>query len=420
MSLNKPIHSIEEADLQRMVDEKNAESRRIDYKTAINFDTDEAKDKEEAKAEFRRDVSSFANSIGGDIIIGIRDNKGIPEELCGFELGKQSEEQFTQRLTEILQSRVKPRIRGVTIRPIRLSNNRWAAIIRIPNSYAKPHEVEVGTKGFEFWIRVDGMKQRMDVDELRDTFLLSESFADRARNHRMERVRAVKEGQAPVRLNLGAKTMLHFIPLDAFRSGNSYDLRAAEIELHPINQRDNWPRYYGSASHYNFEGVVVSNRNFSNDGEIPSNTYVQFSRNGIVEAVEGYRFQQEEHIIPIYHFHETLLESMVKFPNIMQQMGIQPPIAIMLSLIGVKGFSLQYDRIHYAREPHKSIDRDDLLMPEVILEELSCDVSVIAVSVRPIFDMLWQACNFRGCPCYDEQGIWNPAGMGRRIPHVYM
>lgn len=386
---------ITEADLHHLKDEIETESRRIDYKSALVLDT------EEAKAEFRRDVSSFANGVGGDIIVGIRDNKGVPEEVCGFDIGTQTEEQYKLRLLEILQSRIKPRIQNVQIRPFQLINNKWATIIRIPNSFAKPHQVEVGSKGFEFWLRYDGGKQRMDLDELRDAILLTESFGDRIRTHRTERVQALKNGATPVMIQSGPKTMLHFIPLDAFRSRENYNLK-------PVEQYGRWPRPYSGFTFYNFDGVVRSNRNFDGDKEIAGRNYTLFTRNGIVEAVEGYRFMNNERTIPTYHFQTTLLDDIPVFTEIMQRMGVQPPIALLLSLVGVKGYCLQYDQTFYAREAYRMIDREDLLMPEVVLQEFTADKQALATLMRPVFDMLWQAANFRWCPYYDEVGVWMP------------
>ena len=169
MALNKQIDVITEEDLQTLVDEGERESRFIDYKKELIVDN------EQTKAEFRRDVSSFANALGGDIIIGISEDGDtkLPKELCGFELSTANKEQFSVRLTKIIQSRIKPIIRGIGIKLIELSSGKYAAVIRIPGSFAMPHQVDGDppNRPFEFWIRIDGAKERMDIDELRDSVL---------------------------------------------------------------------------------------------------------------------------------------------------------------------------------------------------------------------------------------------------------
>ena len=418
MPLNKPIGAITEEDLQTLVNEKEAESRFIDYKAVLVLDN------EETKAEYRRDVTSFANAMGGDIIVGIRDNEKtkVPDEVCGFDLPNESEEQFKLRLQKILQSRIKPLLRGVAIRPLKLENNKWAAVIRIPSSFAKPHQVEAGTgRPFEFWVRIDGGKERMDIDELRDAVLFTESFTDQARAFRNRRVIEIKNNEYPVALNSGAKTILHLIPLDAFRSSHSYDLTKAEIGRYATNQREEWPRYfYGGFSFYNFDGVVNSNRNFSDEREIPGNFYVHFLRNGIVEAVENYRLRDQEQIIPIQNFQETTIESVQKFSALMHKIGIAAPIAIMVSLIGVRSFNIQLDPISHTNELYRSIDRDNLLIPEVLLTEAPADFSAIETILRPVFDVLWQSCNYRRCPNYEDDGTYNSSLTNEMVEKVFM
>ena len=173
MAINKPIDEITQHDLQSLVGERESESRTLDYKEMQRVDNQSLKD------EFRKDVTSFANSVGGDIIVGIRDLNGEPVELCGFELGQQTAEQYKLGLLEVLQSHIKPRVLGISIRVLPLDNGRWATILRVPNSFGKPHQVEIGSKDFQFWLRHDGGKQRMDIDDLRNIISLSETLSDK-------------------------------------------------------------------------------------------------------------------------------------------------------------------------------------------------------------------------------------------------
>lgn len=64
MALNRPLDSVEESDLQELIDNQVPEGKTIEYKEALpgNSDGD--------KKEFLADVSSFANAAGGDLIFG--------------------------------------------------------------------------------------------------------------------------------------------------------------------------------------------------------------------------------------------------------------------------------------------------------------------------------------------------------------
>jgi predicted HTH transcriptional regulator len=61
----KPLAEITESDLLGLITNGIAESRTLDYKRSLpgNSDAD--------KKEFLADVSSFANTAGGDLVFGI-------------------------------------------------------------------------------------------------------------------------------------------------------------------------------------------------------------------------------------------------------------------------------------------------------------------------------------------------------------
>ena len=66
-----PLDRISEADLRRLIAAGASESLYIDYKRATygGKDTDHA--------ELLADVSSFANTAGGDLVIGIAETGGV-------------------------------------------------------------------------------------------------------------------------------------------------------------------------------------------------------------------------------------------------------------------------------------------------------------------------------------------------------
>jgi len=66
------LEKISQADLQNLIDNAVAEGRTIEYKQALPGGTDSE------KKEFLADVSSFANTAGGDLLFGISEDKGVP------------------------------------------------------------------------------------------------------------------------------------------------------------------------------------------------------------------------------------------------------------------------------------------------------------------------------------------------------
>ena len=75
--LGKSLESITRADLQGLISNVILESRYIEYKTEVGLT--ELSD----KIKLLAGISSFGNSAGGDLLIGIRAEKGIPLEVVG-------------------------------------------------------------------------------------------------------------------------------------------------------------------------------------------------------------------------------------------------------------------------------------------------------------------------------------------------
>jgi predicted HTH transcriptional regulator len=78
-----------------------AENRDIEYKAATygNADAD--------YAELLADASSFANTVGGDLLIGIKASQGVPKGLSPFPGDADAE---VLRLESALRSGLQPRI----------------------------------------------------------------------------------------------------------------------------------------------------------------------------------------------------------------------------------------------------------------------------------------------------------------------
>jgi hypothetical protein len=82
-------------------------------------------------------------------------------------------------------------------------------------------------------------------------------------------------------------------------------------------------------------------------------------------------------------------------------LGVEPPIFIFLTLIGVKGYSMSFNRD--GRDEVHKIDRDILLLPEAIIE----GYDFVAEDVlRLCFDSIWNACGLPRSLNYDEDGNW--------------
>src|SRR5271169_6660190 len=82
----KPIDQITEADLSDLVSTGVAERKTFDYKQQLP-DMNDA-----GKRELLADVSSFANTAGGDIVFGVTESAGAPTGIPGVQIGDTDQE----------------------------------------------------------------------------------------------------------------------------------------------------------------------------------------------------------------------------------------------------------------------------------------------------------------------------------------
>lgn len=391
MSLaNKPLNEITEADLQELIENKVAEGKEYDYKLKLWSGSDKE------KKEFLADVSSFANTGGGHLIIGMDEAEGIPIAIVGLS---DDLDAAKLRLENMLRDSIAPRIQGVDMiaRPVQSGK---VLIIRVPRSWSAPHMVTFDG-GSKFYARNSAGKYQLDVNELRAAFTLSETTTERIRNFRLDRIAKISAGDTPIPLKEGAKLVLHVIPIGAFTSTGSLEFSSA------TQKRDHWS---SNLRHH----MVVNNHNYNLDGlafygasstEILDNTYVQIFRNGTIEYADTYIFRGENQVIP-YYLEQKILPILGEFFKIQSELETGSTVVIMLTLLGVRGFIIvPRNRILAFEYNARPVDRADLLIPDILVGDFSADLPQI---LRSMFDIVWNSCGYPRSLNYDEDGNWKP------------
>jgi predicted HTH transcriptional regulator len=197
-----PLEQIEEKHLQSLTETGAAESLWIEYKRDTYGSNDDA------KAEFLADVSSFANSSGGDLVIGMEAKKGVPIRVKPFTELADSELLW---LNQMAQNGLQPRIAKLLTKAVQIASGGSVLIIRVPSSYSAPHRVILKNKN-RFWARSGVGKYEPDVDQLREIFTRAPQLAERMREFRMERIARIAAGNTPVSLSGEACLVVHVIP----------------------------------------------------------------------------------------------------------------------------------------------------------------------------------------------------------------
>jgi hypothetical protein len=116
----KPIDAIKVNDLQNLVEIGRPEDRHIDFK--LNWS-------KAAFAELAKDDCAFANTDGGDIIIGMSEADGIAAKVLGVDCNA-VDRQIRNTETGI-RSRIEPPVSGMRVRAISLDDGKIVFVIRI-------------------------------------------------------------------------------------------------------------------------------------------------------------------------------------------------------------------------------------------------------------------------------------------------
>lgn len=393
--INKDIKLIYEQDLKDLVDNAIKEGKDIEYKQKLLTVSDEE------KKEFLADVSSFANAGGGDLIIGIKEDKTTrePKEVLGIEI--ESTDKEIQRLDNIIRDGISPRIPSLDIQSIKLTNGKHVLILRILQSWISPHRV-IFKGSDKFYSRNSSGKYPLDVEELRIAFTLSGTLKSKIANFRVDRISKISANETPAICNENPKVILHIIPLVSFSRAQNYDIQ--KVVDAPSIMFNKMPPIGHSIYNYryNYDGFLT----YSSGTGGKADSYFQLYRNGIIEAVEDcvLHWDKEEKIIPSVTFEEKIIDALTRYLSLLQMMNVAMPIFINLSLVGVRGciFATPHKEPFDNRVP---IDRNILLFPEHIIEKYIEKAEHI---LKSSYDALWNAAGYPRDSYYDEKGDWKP------------
>ncbi len=339
--INKPLDKIDLNDLEQLRINAVSEGKTIEYKQQLPTNSDGD------RKEFLADISSFANASGGDLIFGIVEENGSPKSIDGVEIENIDEE--IRKCENIIRDGIEPRIIFAT-HSINTSDKKFVLIFRINKSWIGPHRVIY--KGHDkFYSRNSAGKYTLDTNELKVAFNLSQTLTEQICKFKTERITQIIANNLPLPFYDGGKIVLHLIPLESFNPNYSIDLNP--IISNPAKLK---PIYCSGWSHrINLEGVL----SYSGGRNDKSHSYIQLYRNGIIEAVEGLILSadREKKIIPSLTYELELLKSLAEFLNLAREIGINMPLVIFLTLVGVKDWEMGVDRSKFWLDEYYKIDK---------------------------------------------------------------
>jgi len=344
--------------------------------------------------EFLKDLSSFANTAGGHLIIGVDEKDGLPIQIVPVVGGVDQE---LQRLENLARDGLEPRIAGIQMRAVPVSGGS-VFVIRIPKSWNPPHRVSARNTN-RIYARNSAGAFELSVEELRVLFTSAASSADRMRAFRAERLAKIEAGAGiePLAQDLG-RVVFHLVPLASFGLGSGIDLaraRALSEHLRPMGG------VMGYSPQINFDGFANINR--GSDGQCWA--YTQIFRNGIIEAVKvrAAMKRNEELLIPTLDFDRYVLEALPTYLHALESLNIPPPVVLMLTLQGVRGARLGINPPPL--EDVGQIKQSTLELPEIVIERYGSPVDSQR-AIRPAFDAMWSTAGYARSKHFDKNDNW--------------
>ena len=254
-----------------------------------------------------------------------------------------------------------------------------------------------------FFSRSSAGKFQLDVREIRSAIEQSAGLPERIRQWRDERLGRLVANDGPIPLISGALLVMHVVPLESFTDEWRFvaaELDDRELDFSPIDAA-------GRSKQFNIDGMLTYSkaRNNNNSAE----TYTQVFRSGRIEAVTTDFLSEKDGqpFIASVWYEEQLMRYTKIYTKSLEKLDVQPPVAVLLSIIGAKGAYMEISPRYLTTREQRAIDRDMLLLPDVLMLRFDCDIPSL---LRPVFDAIWNACGYPKSLNYDENGQWREHG----------
>ena len=260
-------NGLNEKEIWKLINNKVEESLHLEYKAC-----DALEKREGCKKELSKDVSSFANSDGGNIIYGVieRDNKPIKIDV-GFDPNDISKEWIEQ----VINSRISPKIEDIVITPINLSNSdKYIYLVEIPQSNRSPHQAS----DKKFYKRYNFQSVPMEEYEIRKLY-----FKNIISQYEFRKL------QAQVRENIYKPLYTQIIRLKDFLNKEKHPKKIYYNDISPFSPED-------MSENYKSFSIWIDMKKGGQDldiSDIGDNDLIEYL-DSLGEDIKEYNYKNEE------------------------------------------------------------------------------------------------------------------------------
>lgn len=372
------LDDIDEAVIQQLLANEVRESRTLDFKEQLDLT-------QEGRRALAEDICAFANTVGGDLVFGIREVHGVANNVLPVVVANLDDELLT--LTNFLRDAVEPRVTTALLSHAVPVAGGHVVVLRVNASPNAPHRL---LRNGQFYLRNSVGKETMDIHAIRTAFAFGDSLAERATAFRDGRLAQLRQRASPVPVPPGALVAVHVVPVLSLTRRDAHtvdELKLAARSLQPARPAG----YDLLPPRVNYDGVVTVS---ASDGLHQHFAYAHLFRNGCIEMVAAPPTQPAgQPALPTLHPREYELRLVQRgfpaFTETLTALGIPAPAYLFVSLLRVQGHRVSIRRqAGQAGFPQLPPNISEVVAPPVYVEDFGADPATL---LGPVLDVLWNA-----------------------------
>lgn len=217
---------------------------------------------------------------------------------------------------------------------------------------------------------------------------------------RGERLRMIAAAETPVELDHVPRVVIHMLPHKKHQLDLSagVDMSLVSIKLMPMVSQHMPQNEYGIDA--DAERIVSYTSGVKG---FPSYAYSRLFADGAIEIVRA-SYYVKEHRLIADEYEDDVVNAVQRGLVLQESLGVEAPVSVMLSLLGVAGCQIGDRNLFPRRRP---IKEDELRMREVLFSShRPRSASDVAALLRTSFDTVWRAAGLPRSYNYDAEGNW--------------